>query len=204
MRDAPLFGQKHLRLTASVLSVGGDSSQWEAVLWARLIEDPLFELRMAAIRQPAAEADGAPLPGAPTPDIRVSNRVAALGTVLHNPLPGDVPATALIHAANDIARSPELVRAAIAAPNPSDPDLVYAIARAIVAQALVQSRGEPGEGPDALFMMADRRDLVEQVARALVPTMGCPAGSSARSRVRPKPGRPTAGTSRATCGSRGC
>lgn len=151
--------------------VGRDDSQWEAALWAQLLEDPRFELRMAAIHDSTpAGAQVAPLPGAaPLPDILVSGRVAALAAKLVDPLPGGIPAAVIGQAAIDLSQSPELAQAAIAAPDPDDPDLNRAIARAIVAQALVRSRGEVGEGPDALYVIAARRDLVQHVTDLLVP-----------------------------------
>lgn len=156
---------------AKAKDVGADDSQWEAALWAQLLEDPLFELRMAAIRDVGpGGVQAAPLPGVgQLPDIVVSTRVAALPGKLQDPLPGGVSAAVIGRAASDIGPSPELAQAALAAPDPDDPDLNRAIARAIVAEALVRSRGEIGEGPDALYVVADRRDLVELVANMLVP-----------------------------------
>jgi len=156
---------------AKARGVGEDDSQWEAALWAQLLEDPLFELRMAAIRDATpAGAQGAPLPGGvPLPDIQVSGRVAALPGKLQDPLPGGVLAVMVGQAAGDISQSSELAKAALAAPDIDDPDLNRAIARAIVAEALVRSRGELGQGPDALYVIAARRDLVQRVADLLVP-----------------------------------
>lgn len=156
---------------AKAKDIGGDDSQWEAALWAQLLEDPLFELRMAAIRDAGpGGVQAAPLPGVgQLPDILVSARVAALPGKLQDPLPGGVSAAVIGQAASDISQSPELAQAALAAPDPDDPDLNRAIARAIVAEALVRSRAEIGEGPDALYVITDRRDLVQLVSDLLVP-----------------------------------
>ena len=156
---------------AKAKDIVGDDSQWEASLWAQLLEDPLFELRMAAIRDAGSGGvQAAPLPGVgQLPDIVVSTRVAALPGKLQDPLPGGVSAAIVGQAASDISLSPELAQAALAAPDPDDPDLNRAIARAIVAEALIRSRGEIGEGPDALYVVTDRRELVQLVADLLVP-----------------------------------
>jgi len=48
--------------------------------------------------------------------------------------------------------------------------LVAATARAIVAKALVDLRGEPGAGPSALYLISARTALVDAVRLALSPT----------------------------------
>jgi hypothetical protein len=149
----------------------GDAAQWEAALWEQLLDDPLFELRMAAIREVAApDSLAAPLPGTATlPDVVVSDRVSALPAKLKDPLPGGVTAAALGRAARDIGGSAVLAQAAVAAPGPDDTDLNQAISRAIVAEALAASRGEPGTGPDALYVFEQRRQLVQTIAGLLLP-----------------------------------
>ena len=76
----------------------------------------------------------------------------------------------LAQAARDIGSSAALAEAALAAPDPDDVDLNQAIARAIVAEALAGSRGEIGTGPDALYVIEQRRQLVHHVAGLLVPS----------------------------------
>ncbi len=153
-------------------AIGGDDAQWEAALWEHLLQDPLFELRMAGIREGiAADSPAAPLPGtAPLADVEVSTRVLALPPRLRDPLPGGVRADVLAQAARDIGSSAALAEAALAAPDPDDVDLNQAIARAIVAEALAGSRGEIGTGPDALYVIEQRRQLVHHVAGLLVPS----------------------------------
>jgi hypothetical protein len=151
-------------------AIGGDDAEWEAALWEQLLQDPLFELRMAAIRDGSvADSRAAPLPGAADlADVEVSTRVLALPAKLQDPLPGGVRADVLAQAARDIGPSDALAQAALAAPDPADVDLNQAIARAVVAEALVGSRGEFGTGPDALYVIGQRRQLVQHVAGLLV------------------------------------
>jgi hypothetical protein len=156
---------------ANVMAVGGDAP-WEAALWRQLLDDPLFELRMAAIRTPQIVTGGAPLPGARLPDVEVTGRVSSLGSRIQDPLPGGILAKGLSAAAKELANNPVLARAAVAAPKAADRDLNDAIARAIVAMVLVESRGEAGEGPDALYVIEDRRALVNAVALQLFATAG--------------------------------
>lgn len=149
----------------------GFADDWEPALWAGLLEDPLLELRMAAMRQgPPPAPDSEVLPGAGSPaDVQIQNRIAAVQQNAKDPLPGGVPAEQIRAAAQWLQGQPVVGRAAVGAPSPTDPDLIDAVARAIVAKALVELRGDVGAGPDALYVIADRRALVAQVAALLAP-----------------------------------
>ena len=157
---------------AAVMAVGAVPTDWETFLWEQLLIDPLYELRLAAIRQLGAVVSGAPLPGAVHPEIIMSTRVATLPQRLAEPLPGGVTIVAIGEAAVKIAATPELTQAVLAAPGAGDIDLNYAVARAVVAEALVRSRGGVGEGPDALYVLSDRQALVELIVPQLIPVMG--------------------------------
>jgi hypothetical protein len=149
-----------------------DDAAWQAALWGQLLVDPLFELRMAAVRASAAPpAPPATTPGAPTPaDVAMIERLQAARRNVADPLPGDVTAQQIRTAIDALMTSSPLLRqAAIGARSATDVDLVRALARAIVAQALATARGEPGEGPDALYVVETRTELVDTVALLLAP-----------------------------------
>ncbi|WP_457579550.1 hypothetical protein [Ensifer adhaerens] len=84
-------------------------------------------------------------------------------------MPGGIKATDLRVAALWLQSQPLLAAAAGAVGDAQDRDLVYAVARALVARALLERRGEPGTGPDALYVTEDRDALVAAVALMLAP-----------------------------------
>lgn len=137
----------------------------EGALWAQLMDDPLFELRLMTL------IGGAPIevePGAEPPATILKARLDALDV----PAPvGGVTSAALHAAAVQLATeegwSETLTLAASKAGQAGDPALVAAVARAVVALSLAQARGEPGAGPDALYLTDERAALVDQVALAL-------------------------------------
>jgi hypothetical protein len=149
-----------------------DVGDWEAAIWADLLDDPLLELRLAAIRRPPAApvADGVVLPGVDAGSaVDLDSCFDRLGQTLANPLPGQVTAESIREAANWVRRQPTLAAAAAVSTNADQSDLIFLIARSLVAFALSKSRGEPGAGPSALYVAADRKMLVEAVESALNP-----------------------------------
>ena len=154
---------------AKVKAIGQDDAEWEAALWAQLLQDPLFELRMASIRPPPPKAGGGViLPGGdglPEQDIQL--RVDHVRQTVADPLPGGVSAASMRDAAAWLLEQPVLREAAAAAGSAEDHDLVQAVARALVAKALVAERGETGEGPDALYLIEERRELVAAITPLL-------------------------------------
>lgn len=147
---------------------GGD---WEAALWAELLKDPLLELRMAAMREVAPPDPQNPvLPGGGRPAYaQVDDRLTAVQQKLSDPMPGGVPAQTLREAAEWLRAQTVVQKAAAAAPSASDPDLIDALAQAIVAKALAEMIGQVGVGPDALYVMDERRALVRAIAGLLAP-----------------------------------
>lgn len=138
----------------------------EAALWATLMDDPLFELRVVALR-PREPTEM--LPGQPLPSEAFKRKLRNLA-LSDAPLPGEVAPEALRAAADWLADgegSPVATEAATAAGSENDPALIEAAARALVAYALAISRGEPGTGPDALYLREERAALVEQVEKRL-------------------------------------
>lgn len=153
---------------------GADDAEWEAALWRQLALDPWFELRLAAMRASApgdAPAAVNVLPGGETPpDQALLDSLQRARATVVDPLPGEVEASAIRAAIDELLNDPGLLRqAAIGARSAVDVDLVRATARAVVALALSAARGQIGEGPDALFVIEDRRLLVEALVVLLAP-----------------------------------
>ena len=159
---------------AKVRAVGAvpDDADWQAALWAELLRDPLFELRMATVRQaPAAAPSGrVVLPGGPVqPEAQIQSHIDSLRQTVADPLPGGVTAEDIRAAAQWLSGQPLITQAAAAAGDAEDTDLIQAVARAVVAKVLTDQRGETGVGPDALYLADARRALVAAVAAALAP-----------------------------------
>jgi hypothetical protein len=149
-----------------------DAGDWEAAQWADLLGDPLTELRLAALRKPvpAGPVDGVVLPGvAAGTVVDLDPRFDRLRQTLTDPLPGEVSAVDVRAAANWVQVQPVLQEAAAVSTGADESDLIHLAARAIVAHALQKSRGEPGTGPSALYVVGDRRALVDAVESALSP-----------------------------------
>jgi hypothetical protein len=144
-----------------------DVSEGELVvaLWALLLEDPLFELRIAA----QAAAHGNELaPGEETVDRVAEANVSALAD--NPPAPGETGFTTadIARAARTVSGSRELRGAALAAGSATDPEFVDALARAIVAEALSFHRAMPtGVRPAAATSARIRDVFVAQLAAAL-------------------------------------
>jgi hypothetical protein len=155
----------------------------EAELWAALIDDPLFELRLSEARP--ADGAGAISVGAPKSEAAKPIDEALRGFELmvghddgtRSPAPevGGLSAEALRRAAlwlaDDPTASAVLQRAADVSAGPDDPNLVQPVARAVVARALAaarqEARGELDLGPDALLSGAARAEAVDAVATSL-------------------------------------
>ena len=141
--------------------------------WEVLLEDPLFELRLAGGAAAGDEGDFA-IGGLPSGD----ELAAALRSVEDGAGGIDLEGTGvglaeLVSAAAEVAESTELAGAANAAradPVASEDELADAVARAVVAALLSPYLlVPPGEGP-AIFYDASRRDaVVAAVAAVLAP-----------------------------------
>lgn len=150
-----------------------DERQIAAAAWALLLDDPLFELRLAG---ESAAAGGARAAGVVVGELRPDQAAVAMlrsfaaraGTL---DLAGtDLAAAEIARAAERVAGAPELAAAARAAKSAADPDLLAAIARAVVASALAAHRLDPpGAAPAALLDGARRDALAARVAAALAP-----------------------------------
>ena len=147
--------------------LGETDEEIEANLWANLLIDPLFELRLASLKQSGGPVIAAPGQMLTSEAIKTKLRAINFGGV--TPSGGlsmqQIKAAAAWLADGDGAGV--LTDAAAAISDPNDPALVGAVARAVVAYALEQGRGEIGTGPNALYIVSERDALVEQVARDL-------------------------------------
>jgi hypothetical protein len=151
--------------TRSLTAAPPTAAELEVATWALLLDDPLFELRVAAQGAPAA---GGVVIGALPPDQEAVARLNALATA-----PLDLSDTGLgqaeiAAAARRVATAPELRGAALAAGSADDPDLLAAMARAVVADALAARRGDPAAAlAPAAVNGAVRDALVARVQAAL-------------------------------------
>jgi hypothetical protein len=142
----------------------------EVALWDILLDDPLFELRIAG------QAGAAVLPtivvGEIPPGEALADSVRALSA---NRSGLELDSAGVSHddwtrAIDMVADSPELAAAASAADAGGEVDVADAAARAVVASVLAAELDAPeGEGPPILYSSAQRDALVERVTQALAP-----------------------------------
>jgi hypothetical protein len=151
---------------AQAKGFGPTHKETEAERWAELFEDPLFELRLAAVREPAVSAIPVGVGGAKS----IEDKLLQFD-LTEKPPAGEVKLADLQAAARWLATDPDaaavLNQAKEAVGDPNAPDLIGAVARAVVARTLALQRGELGRGPDALFLAAERAALVAEVETGL-------------------------------------
>jgi hypothetical protein len=150
--------------TRAALEGAPTAQELDVALWALLLDDPLFELRLAA-------AGGAQSAGVVVGELRPDQAAVAALESLRG-APPDVGASGLsaaelAAAADRVAASQELRGAATAAGSAADAGLVDAMARAVVATALGARRDAGGEPPAAAVSVAVRDELVASVEAAL-------------------------------------
>jgi hypothetical protein len=143
--------------------------------WAVLIDDPLFELRVAAQSAPTSPTIQ---PGRLRPDEEAVQMLAKLNgfgsTAEQLSLLSrcEVSAQEVAQAAELVGEAKELRSAAIAAGSAVDPDLVEAIARAVAAEMLAAHRRDlPGLVPAVAFDAGLRGELVSEISRSLAPAV---------------------------------
>jgi hypothetical protein len=144
----------------------------EVARWDLLLDDPLFELRIAAEAAPKAP------PGVVVAEHRADQAAVAMlrgfpAQANSVALEGDgLDAAELALAAERLAGTQELQRAALAAGNAADPDLLEAVATAVVAIALASHRAdEPGTAPPVALNCVLRDALVKRVDDTLMPLL---------------------------------
>ena len=142
-----------------------------AARWAMLLDDPLFELRVVggAAGGPMARPGVEVTVGELRPDQQARDLLARIPSVGPDPAGTGLTTSELRDAARAVGDSPELAAAATAV-SPEDPELIEAIARAVVAFALTGHRADPpGEEPAAAVDPAVRDALVTATMDALAP-----------------------------------
>jgi hypothetical protein len=151
-------------VTRSIAGPALSSGQLAAAAWALLLDDPLFELRLAA------SGGAAPAGGAVVGGLRQDQEAVRLLTQLAGgagalDLTGmGIAAGEIAAAATAVGAAPELAGAALAR-GAGDLSLLAAVSRAVVARALAPHREDaPGSGPPAL-LDGGRRDRLVQAVR---------------------------------------
>jgi hypothetical protein len=152
-------------------AVGGappTDAELEVALWAMLIDDPLFELRLAGQSEPAS-GDGIVVGGA-LPDQEAVDRLNGLRAVMPDLTGFGVTPNEVAQAAEAVAVAPELSAAALAVGIADAPALSPVIARAVVATVLAEHRDDaPGDAPAISMDGAARDQLVDLLSDALTP-----------------------------------
>ncbi|MEO6397474.1 MAG: hypothetical protein ABIP13_03290 [Tepidiformaceae bacterium] len=139
------------------------ADQLELALWSILLEDPLFELRIASQQPPEP---GLSI-GRQPPDVAAE---AVLARIMASPpAAAGVPGARISAGAKSLGAAPELSAAALAAGTADDPELVQIVARSVVAFALKPVPGEVSR-PAAALDGALRDAAVDAVRTAFAPT----------------------------------
>jgi len=153
--------------TAKGIAGGPSQAEVNATFWALLLDDPLFELRLAIGRGDIG-SPAQPLPKRSSPDQEALAILRAMRQDLVDPLPGEVPASDICAAADWLAQEKTLAQAAWAFGRVNDPAFVAAMARSLVAHVLSRKRlASPGTAPAASYRSGDRDELVSAVIRAM-------------------------------------
>lgn len=156
--------------TRSIASAVSDEDI-ELALWGLLLEDPLFELRLAAQQPPKSVS----VFGQQAPDVTVAEELNRVAADPPDVTESDLPPAAIASALKTVAAAAFLAPAATAAGDAADPDLVEAIARATVAQALVDAPTDAPR-PRAATDRQVRDELVTKLAAAIAPQTRGPIG----------------------------
>lgn len=134
----------------------------DRALWSLLLDDPLFELRIAAQQPPTA----AVAIGQQAADAAIAAAVQRV--IAAPPAVNGLDSARISSGAKTVAAAPELPSAALAAGDAADPELVETVARAIIAAALKPQPGEVGR-PGAALDATLRDAAVKAIADALAP-----------------------------------
>ena len=152
-------------------AIGGEPSEEEveAGRWSLLFDDPLFELRVAAVRLPTTR--GRVVIGGELPGDELRATVLGLKSSLDlPPAESGITSDAFAAAVDAVATSQELRDAASAIGDTSDIDLVMITGRAIAATIIAPYRmSAPGTVPQMVANGRIRDEFVDAVAAALVP-----------------------------------
>jgi hypothetical protein len=130
-----------------------------AAMWALLVEDPLFELRLVAQAGPG---------GGNQADVAAVARLQGLVSAPVELEGTDVEQGEVAEAARAVSAAPETAAAALAVGDAADPDLVEAMARAVVATILATHALDlPGTEPAVAVNGVIRDELVDRLADAM-------------------------------------
>lgn len=141
----------------------------ETSLWQLLLDDPLFELRLAGEAE-ASERSGEVVVGGSLPDQAADDVLRRVERTPPDVAGSGLAPSELTAAAGAVVGTEELHAAATAVGDAADPDLIEAMARAVTATALAAHRlDEPGTEPAAAVSGAAREDVVEALVTALAP-----------------------------------
>jgi hypothetical protein len=150
----------------------------EAAIWSELLDDPLFELRLA-VGIGASAATPPPFPQI-LPGQKAEAMFLGMRDRLADPLPGGIPALELIEAADQLDQT-VITAAAKSFADAAEPGFTTAAARCLVASVLFRRRfAAPGTAPAACYSKEERERLVSEVDRAL--SGGAAQGSSREAR----------------------
>jgi hypothetical protein len=142
----------------------------ETAMWAQLLDDPMFELRLAADHPHAATQPNVPLPSRILPAQELVLLLQSLSGQLTAVPTSGIDQQEIIQAASDIGKDLVAATAAEAYGGVRDPELMLAVARAIVATVLAKHRGDaPGTEPHASHDAATRDFIVDAILKTLQP-----------------------------------
>jgi len=157
-------------LPPGAASKGESIPEIDAEIWRTLLSDPLFELRVMALREtgPIDNPVGKKGPA----DLMIERLKQLDPAALQQR--GDLELRLISDAIENLTDgygSDALIEAVTAVGVIEDSNLVSAIARALVADALAAAReatgSELGAGPDALYLRSAREPLVEEISKKL-------------------------------------
>jgi hypothetical protein len=154
--------------TRSVVTAPPTPAEIDLATWALLIEDPLFELRLAG--QATGAAPTTVTVGGLSPDQAAVAMVTRLQTTIPDLTGTGLQNGDIVAAAKAVAASKELSSAAFAAKDPNKPELIQAMARAVTASILASHRYDPpGTEPAIALNGAIRGQLVQRIQDTMVP-----------------------------------
>jgi hypothetical protein len=138
----------------------------EAARWALLIDDPLFELRLAGQQSPAPSG----LSFGALPEQAVLQRLDQVRQAPPDVADSGISTAELVTAIGWVHDAPELVAGARGTTGPDDPELAEAIASAVVARLLADHRhDEPGTAPTIAMEGSVRDALVNRLENTIAP-----------------------------------
>ena len=157
-------------IAPSAKSLDGRSDEMpDEALWEMLLEDPLFELGLMAIRADPNKEVSSGIGGGAKSEIEIFRQILS-NLSPETPTPDGVKADEVKAAGNWLAKEPILADAVRAAAGASDDGLISASARALAAHILSEYDPYSGEGPLALYDAGARNGFVDYLEITISPT----------------------------------